>query len=121
MSLDQYVYKCSGEPAINICGELQYPNVTKLKEWWGRHDIEGWMADLFYSKGGQGEFNCKQVYLEEIDLLWLLDAIVGNKLPSAFCHSKEVYDEEKEDDLKFIAEALTALAEGFTLYYLSWW
>lgn len=121
MGLDQYVYKCWGEPEINSCGELQYPNVTKIKEWCGRHDIEGWMADLFYSKGGQGEFNLEKLYLEEIDLLWLLDAIVGNKLPSGYRFSKEAHEEQKEDDSKFIAEALTALAEGYTLYYLSWW
>lgn len=120
MGMDQYVYKVKGEPYRNWKG-LCYPEETRIQDWCDRYDIQNWMTQLFHKKGGQGEFNCDKVWLEEEDLLWLLDAIVGDKLPSTWWQEKEYYEEEKDDDSRFIDEALTALAEGYKLYYTSWW
>ena len=56
MGLDQYATAIKGEDEIS------------LGEWRKHPNLQGWMENLWRSKGGEGEFNCVQVELNGDDL-----------------------------------------------------
>jgi hypothetical protein len=96
-------------------GELHY---------WRKHpNLHGWMESLYREKGGKGEkFNCNNVRITEADLDQLEAAINEEELPETegfFFGESE--SEDKVGDLEFVKKAREAIAEGFDVYYTSWW
>jgi hypothetical protein len=78
---------------------------------------------LYERKGGKDEeFNCSYVRLDEIDLTELEKDVRNGGLPptqgSFFGYSD---GSEVEDDLRFIADARAAIADGWTVVYSAWW
>ena len=57
------------------------------------------------------------------DLERLEDDIKNNKLPdtSGFFFGDYADEYYREEDLKFIEEALLAIRKGYDVYYSSWW
>ena len=126
MGLDQYAV------AIDENGERQ--DMT----YWRKHNrLQGWMENLWRSKGNEGEFNCVDVELTEVDLTNLSEAVEGNGLPETGgfffgADSYEWYDQEYEDsngmrttyrakDIQFINDAREALKDGMKVVYGCWW
>ena len=103
----------------------QQGNLNEIFYWRKHHDLHGWMNDLYRSRGGKAEsFNCIPIRLYEDDLDALEKDIKANALPktSGFFFGNNPPDEESiEQDLKFIAEARACIADGFAVYYDSWW
>lgn len=117
MGLDQYAYYQSDE-------------TKDLEEffYWRKHNrLQGWMGNLFREKGGEGEFNCKDLELTIEDLNKLEQCVRNKKLPQTegffFGNdSYEYYDEEfLERDLKFITEAKEYLNSGVKVFYSCWY
>ena len=102
------------------------------------------MEDLWKDKGRPnqdeignplGDFNCVPVEITLSDLEQLEAHVEGKSLPETggFFFGNDSYDYEdenknadggyfhKEIDLKFIADARKAIAEGKEVYYDSWW
>lgn len=81
------------------------------------------MEKLYYAKGGRAEsFNCVPVVLTLHDLDVLeADLHSGNLPDTAGFFFGESDGTEIEDDLAFIAKAREAIADGYTVYYDSWW
>lgn len=100
---------------VENSGELHY---------WRKHpDLHGWMEQLYYEKGGEAAmFNCAPVVLTLDDLDALENDIHTGNLPDTrgffFGDSDGT---EIKDDLAFIAKAREAIADGYTVYYDSWW
>lgn len=91
--------------------------------YWRKHpNLHGWMERLYRNKGGAGEFNCQDVLIEEDDLDALEKDVLADALPkTAGFFFGQSRPEDKERDLKFIAAARRALAEGKLVFYTSWW
>ena len=87
MGLDQTAIARKGEPRT-VKSEYTYTDldgtehkgVEEYLEWddsielatWRKHpNLQGWMQELYYEKGGEGEFNCVDVELtlEDLDAL----------------------------------------------------
>jgi len=73
-------------------------------------------------KGGKAEFNCETVRLDPADIDRLEEAVKEDLLPETTGFFFGVSQpEDKEDDLRFIAEARKAFSEGYAVFYSSWW
>ena len=97
--------------------------------YWRKHNrLHGWMERLWREKTGEeGDFNCKELQLELIDITNLEKAILKNELPQTegFFFGGDSYEDYEEhymvDDLKFVKEARQAIMEGDEVIYNSWW
>lgn len=110
----------------------QYAIATKentqsrdLRYWRKHNRLQGWMEALWRSKGGKGEFNCKDVELTLTDIADLERAITNMELPETggFFFGSDSYGDfyEPEEDLPFIKEARQMIEDGWTVVYSSWW
>jgi len=92
--------------------------------YWRKHpNLQGWMEDLWRSKGNAGEFNCVEVELTLEDLEQLEASIEGAELPetAGFFFGNNSDDFYREQDLAFIADATEAIEQGYKVIYNSWW
>lgn len=126
MGLDQYAYKTKHKFDKQV--DFTFPNDDESDReriyYWRKHpDLEGWMAELYQSKGGASiEFNCDRLQLTKVDLLKLKDDVENETLPKTqgFFFG-ESYSEYKHNDLEFIEKALMILDDGYSIYYTSSW
>ena len=121
MGLDMYAMITSETPNKPV--DFEYTETAGMIHSWRKHpDLHGWMQQLYFDKGGQQEFNCVPVVLTATDLDQLEAAIVDRELPetSGFFFGNS-FGEEHEDDLEFITKARKAIADGYTVFYDSWW
>ena len=90
---------------------------------WRKHaNLQGYMEELYVSKGGDKDFNCAPVRLTFHDLQELKEAVVNSRLPQTtgffFGQSDEEHDTET---LEFIEKAIKAITQDMEIYYSSWW
>ena len=123
MGLDQYAYKVKRD----YNREAKTETITKVEiAYWRKHNaLEGYMCDLFHSKGGDGEFNCRTLPLSN-DALDKLEETINNKgLPETdgfFFGSDTSKDEDCISlDKLFIDDAKKALEDEWEIEYTSWW
>ena len=116
MGLDQYAYSVDKDN-----------NKTEICYWRKHPNLQGWMENLWESKGRpfdeNGEFNCVPLELTKEDLDSLQQALESNDLPETegffFGHNSDnVY---RQQDVEFIQAARNALDNGQTVVYDSWW
>lgn len=151
MGLDQFAYKMKFTPSKEVdftseiedkraiiqkqieengtgqvAGEIFLDGDIREEEihYWRKHpNLQGWMENLYREKGGEDPaFNCVPVLLTAEDLKRLKKDIEERNLPetSGFFFGSS-HDDDATDDLEFIADALKAIEEGYTVYYSSWW
>jgi hypothetical protein len=98
---------------------------------WRKHpNLHGWMEQLWRSRLSDeeresidwGTFNSVPVRLHVEDLDALEVAVNDDALPhtTGFFFG-ESRPERRQNDLEFIGKAREALAQGFAVYYDSWW
>ena len=135
MGLDQFAYRVKRgfikkpvdfETSVYNEEKGEYTDAVDTEEfkYWRKHpNLQGWMEELYYSKGGESEFNCVNVQLTWEDLENLEHAIKNNILPETkgFFFGNNSSDDYKEEDLQFIEDALEAIEDGDDIYYSSWW
>ena len=129
MGLDMYAWRVKAEDAIGdfeiARNEDETGKVEEMFYWRKHHDLHGWMERLYRAKGGTKEsFNCVSVRLTMEDLQSLEHDVLNNKLPETqgfFFGTNPPDQYSMEQDMKFIAEAKTAIAMGDAVYYDSWW
>ena len=120
MGLDMYAMM-TREP-VEQPVDFRVGNAAELHYWRKHPNLHGWMQDLYVEKGGGEAFNCVPVILEAEDLDRLEADIRAGRLPETIgLFFGESDGSEAEDDLIFIAKARAAIAEGYTVYYDSWW
>ena len=123
MGLDQYAYKVKRD----YNREAKTETITKVEiAYWRKHNaLEGYMCDLFHSKGGDGEFNCRTLPLNNDDLENLDEAINNKGLPETdgFFFGQDTSKDEDciALDKLFIDNAKKALKDGWEIEYTSWW
>ncbi len=123
MGLDQYAKKVKREYNHETLTETIVK--TEIGYWRKHNALEGWMANLWRSRGMDGEFNCQVVKLTKENLDNLENDVKKGALPQTegfFFGNDTSQDEEyKKMDLEFIAKARKCLANGFDVEYTSWW
>ena len=139
MGLDQTAIARKGEPRT-VKSEYTYTDhdgnehkgVEEYLEWddsielatWRKHpNLQGWMQELYYEKGGEGEFNCVDVELTLEDLDALEATLDEDELPetAGFFFGSNADDHYAEADREFIVQARAALKKGYKVFYSSWW
>jgi len=139
MGLDQTAIARKGEPR-KVKSEYTYTDhdgnehkgVEEYLEWddsielatWRKHpNLQGWMQELYYEKGGEGEFNCVDVELTFEDLDALEATLDEEELPETvgFFFGSNADDHYAEADREFIVQARAALKQGYKVFYSSWW
>ena len=139
MGLDQYATARKGEPRT-VKSEYTYTDQDGVEkegfeeylEWddtielasWRKHpNLQGWMEELWYEKGGEGEFNCVELELTLEDLDALEATLDEEALPetAGFFFGGNADDHYAEADREFIVQARAAIKQGYTVVYSSWW
>lgn len=95
--------------------------------YWRKHpNLHGWMGQLWGAKypaeAATEHFNCVPIEITLEDLDQLEQAVLNQGLPNTtgFFFGAS-HPDDKEDDLKFIAAAREAIANGWVVFYDSWW
>lgn len=124
MGLDQYAYKVANVKSLT---DLTFPEgamVDRDFDYWRKfYGLQNWMEDLYHEKGGREEFNCMPVRLTLQDL----DRLERDMQKDDFYEDRigDTLEEEKKHTVEhleeFIKNAREALAEGYAVYYDSWW
>ena len=127
MGLDQYAYAVMPHPNNTDLSyvwthEQSEDKVFLIAQWRKHPNIQGWMEKLYESKGGERVFNCQPVRVTFQDLINLKYAVINEKLPvtQGFFFGESL-PEDREDDLKFIEDAMKAIGQDMEIYYDSWW
>lgn len=121
MGLDMYAMITEEELPQSV--DFKKPIDAVELHYWRKHpDLHGWMEGLYSGKGGNGSFNLDPIVLTTADIDQLETAIERNELPQTdgYFFGQSLAD-EFADDLAFIAKARKAIADGYTVYYDSWW
>lgn len=109
---DEYVYFDEESPI-----EFAY--------WRKFNALHAWMENLYHSKGGKEEFNCKKLPLTLEDLEALKAVCKKKELTPTegfFFGSQAPVDKEAYDNvLQFIKKAKQHISNGYTVCYDSWW
>ena len=102
---------------------LEWDDSIELASWRKHPNLQGWMQELYYEKGGEGEFNCVDVELTLEDLDALEATLDEEELPETvgFFFGSNADDHYAEADREFIREARAAIKKGYTVVYSSWW
>ena len=108
MGLDQYAFAVKGDERIEIF-------------YWRKHaNLEGWMSNLYSSRGGDKEFNCVDLLLFESDLKRLQNE--HRDLPAVTGFFWGATNERKiAETEEFIKKALEYQGKGYEIIYTSWW
>jgi len=139
MGLDQYAVARKGEPRT-VKSEytytdqdgvekegfeeyLEWDDTIQLAEWRKHPNLQGWMEELWYEKGGEGDFNCVELELTLENLDALEATLDEEALPetAGFFFGGNADDHYAEADREFIVQARAALKQGYTVVYSSWW
>jgi len=127
MGLDQFAYKTKNDLTLAVDEDASIEKEEIM--YWKKHNrLEGWMTNLWESRGNGGEFNCKYLELDDLDLDSLERDVRNASLPKTegFFFGGDSYTVEYKSqlissDLQFIHNARQALADGFRVFYTSWW
>jgi len=134
MGLDMYAYTAPMEMVGNKEVDLndvifedgtRRPGVdTDFAYWRKFNNLHGWMAELYYKKGGTKDvFNCTTVRLMPADLDRLEAEAPTLKPANGFFWGDQepMSDNDIQEVREFVAKAREAIASGKAVIYDSWW
>ena len=89
--------------------------------YWRKHsNLEGWMAELYRSRGGKGDFNCVELKLSLEDLA-RLEYDFRNLVPASGFFWGQSCKEDDDATEDFLTMAYKAIDDGYEIIYTSWW
>jgi len=123
VGLDQYATARRGESVKDEDGYISYPDSMELCYWRKHPSLQGYMENLWFEKGNEGEFNCVDLELTLDDLDSMEETLDENALPETqgFFFGGDADDHYAEADREFIVQARAAIKQGYTVIYSSWW
>jgi len=113
MGLDQY------GGILNEKGEFE-----EIAYWRKHPNLNGFMENLYFQKGGTGEFNDVLLELTLEDISLLEAHVEEDMLPDTqgfFFGESSGNDDEIEYDLTFCERAYKEIEAGKTVVYSCWW
>jgi len=123
MGLDQYATARRGEPSKDEDGHTYYKDSIELSYWRKHPSLQGYMENLWFERGNEGQFNCVDLELALDDLDNMEETLDENALPETvgFFFGQNADEHYAEQDREFIREARAAIGKGYTVVYNSWW
>lgn len=134
MGLDQFAYRISFEKEGNSILENIPEEIDReeIQYWRKNRFIHNWIEEnVYFPKAKEvldkiEEFDTVYVKLNEFDLEQLKQDILSDKIKDynmqGFFFGNQDYNEVmKEEDLKFVENALKDIKEGYLIYYYSSW
>ena len=134
MGLDQFAYRVSFEKEGNSILESIPEDIEEeeIAYWRKNRFLHNWIEENVYLPKAKElsdeveEFDSIYVKLNKFDLEQLREVILKDDLkyfdaPGFFFGEHDYNERMKEEDLKFIENALKAIEEGDEIYYYSWW
>lgn len=124
MGLDMYAFSVAKNDGNEQFAIAEGNERSEVAYWRKFNALHGWMEDLARDLGFDGEFNCVPVQLSPAILDKLEEDLKHNQLkPRAgfFFGSQDIYPEDVEATVAFIAAAREEFAAGREVYYDSWW
>ena len=121
MGLDMYAFKMKAKEAGDtqtMDGWAEEIERVEIAYWRKFNRLHGWMEALYREKGGEGDFNCVYVRLEQADLDRLKTALDKRKLvhtPGFFFGTSEWDDLHIIHTKTFIQDAKQLLDAGYLL------
>ena len=114
MGLDQYAYIKRKQERLNpkLLQEFMYFRKN-------RH-LEDYMANIWYNRGNEEDFNCQYLVLEKKDLENLTKDNLNDEA-SGFFWGSHTLEDDWEEILEFKKKALELMDKGFEIVYSSWW
>jgi hypothetical protein len=101
--------------------DLELVDLNEIGRWFKHPNLNGWMEALYRAKGGDGDFNCRPVKLDIVDLLDLRFAVQFGRLPITAGWGFGVSDGGFINDLDVINRAIQdALRERTVFYECEW-
>lgn len=97
---------------------------TEFAYWRKFNNLHGWMAELYYKKGGTSDvFNCTTVRLmpEDLDRLWNEAETLKPSNGFFWGDQEQMSPEDVSEVREFVSKARGAIAEGKAVIYDSWW
>lgn len=125
MGLDQYLYKVKTNMSTKefmerrdkldldkdgFLNEKQFDelcnsvNMEEIDYWRKSYDLDKYLTNLYYEKGGTKEFNCK--YLE----------LTADDISNVIKHFKD-----DESIVNSMEKALIQINKGYKIWYENWW
>lgn len=123
MGLDQYASLYHAADAEGVSVDIEEEAAAPLFYWRKHPNLHGWMEELYRAKGGTDEaFNNNTVRLDLKDLDALEEAVNAGTLPetTGFFFGESV-PEHADEDRRFLKLAREAIAQGYVVFYDSWW
>ena len=125
MGLDQYAYKIKKVVGLTDFDYSKGTVIDRDFDYWRKfYGLQVWAENLYREKGGNKiHFNCVPLRLTEQDL----DRLDRDMEEDEFYEERylETIGEEKQYEYRhlkdFIKNAKQALADGYAVYYDSWW
>ena len=123
MGLDQYATARRGEAKTDDEGFTYYEDSMELMYWRKHPSLQGYMGNLWFEKGNEGDFNCVDLELTLDDLDSMEETLDENALPETqgFFFGENSDEHYAEQDREFIVQARAAIKQGYTVIYSSWW
>ena len=123
MGLDQYATARRGEAKTDDEGFTYYEDSMELMYWRKHPSLQGYMENLWFEKGNEGDFNCVDLELTLDDLDSMEETLDENALPETqgFFFGENSDEHYAEQDREFIVQARAAIKQGYTVIYSSWW
>lgn len=128
MGLDQYAYVASKAGVMNeyYSQDANDNTISKPRElaYWRKHpNLQGWMRQVWESRGNSGDFNGDELELTWQDLDELEQAVTHGQLPATggFFFGENSDDYYRQSDLEFIKNARAELFLGLKVFYNSSW
>lgn len=108
--------------AIEQAKEEGYIN-TDFAYWRKFNHLHGWMERIYQERGGEDSFNCIAIWLDEktIDRLEKEKATLKPTQGFFFGSYEELTKEDQEEIQQFIDKCRQAFADGYAVFYDSWW
>lgn len=124
MGLDMYAYAVGSHPENTDNSISKHAAKEDIAYWRKFNALHGYMEDLYKARGGTKSFNCIPLRLSLADLGSLENALDNNTLEPRsgfFWGTPDIYPEDIESARMFLDKARAAIADGFEVYYDSWW
>ena len=133
MGLDQQLFAYSGRNRKEVDFTFKDDSSVDEIQYWRKHpNLEQWMSELYFSKGGKGmggmngpdTFNCCRLELTIEDLNQLEEDVLAGNLPQGggFFWGSDSDEHYKVETLDAIRAAKWSIeTEGKRIFYTSWW
>lgn len=122
MGLDMFAWQVAKHDSNEQFAIAEDVERIELAYWRKFNALHGWMERLYMEEGGTKSFNCIPVQLSPAIIDRLERELTQLQPVEGFFFGEQtIYPEDIEATKKFIADARQAFADGFDVYYDSWW